>query len=250
MILQCPSCNARFLVPDAAMPPEGRTVKCGRCAHQWHAELPKSEEPALDVSIRFGSDTEAVDIVEQAARAVEVAQEIVATAEKPPEPEPKPVAPKKQPPAKPWNIPKMPFMVATPALALLWIVLAFMGHYPSWIANPTLASVYGKFGIHTTEGIVFEDMTMERQKTEGKTKYILSGSIANHASAERMVPTVRVVLNDAKGQKLWERMYEVNEPLKGGDLYPFRIDNVETSFGDKVATIVVDVGHSLQLMMR
>lgn len=35
MILACPSCAARFRVPDQALLPAGRTVRCGRCRHSW-----------------------------------------------------------------------------------------------------------------------------------------------------------------------------------------------------------------------
>ena len=57
-------------------------------------------------------------------------------------------------------------------------------------------------------------------------------------------------LKGKDGGVLWERDYEVNEMLKPGEVYPFRIDNVETAFAASVTSIVVDVGHNLQLMMR
>ncbi len=39
MILQCPSCAARFIVPPQAIGPGGRRVRCARCLNTWHAEL-------------------------------------------------------------------------------------------------------------------------------------------------------------------------------------------------------------------
>ncbi len=39
MILQCPSCAARFIVPPQAIGPAGRRVRCARCLKTWHAEL-------------------------------------------------------------------------------------------------------------------------------------------------------------------------------------------------------------------
>ncbi|TNE61745.1 MAG: hypothetical protein EP335_15095 [Alphaproteobacteria bacterium] len=37
MILVCPSCSANFKIPDGAIPPEGRKVRCAKCKHSWHA---------------------------------------------------------------------------------------------------------------------------------------------------------------------------------------------------------------------
>lgn len=40
MILVCPSCSARFLVPAAVFAHGARHVRCARCAHQWLADTP------------------------------------------------------------------------------------------------------------------------------------------------------------------------------------------------------------------
>jgi len=37
MILVCPSCDAKFKIPDGAIPAEGRTVRCAKCKNSWHA---------------------------------------------------------------------------------------------------------------------------------------------------------------------------------------------------------------------
>ncbi len=35
MILNCNSCGKRFVVPDNAITPSGRTVQCGSCGNKW-----------------------------------------------------------------------------------------------------------------------------------------------------------------------------------------------------------------------
>ncbi|WP_286830182.1 MULTISPECIES: zinc-ribbon domain-containing protein [Kordiimonas] len=37
MILVCPACDAKFKIPDGAIPPAGRKVRCASCKHSWHA---------------------------------------------------------------------------------------------------------------------------------------------------------------------------------------------------------------------
>lgn len=45
MILSCPACATRYVVPDTAIGPEGRTVRCAKCKHAWFQEGPELAEP-------------------------------------------------------------------------------------------------------------------------------------------------------------------------------------------------------------
>ncbi|MEM7779279.1 MAG: MJ0042-type zinc finger domain-containing protein [Pseudomonadota bacterium] len=51
MIISCPACSTRYVVPESAIGAEGRTVRCAKCKHSWFQEpkpldLTESVEPA------------------------------------------------------------------------------------------------------------------------------------------------------------------------------------------------------------
>ena len=251
MIVECPACHARFNVADAMIPENGRTVRCSRCTHAWHVERPAV--PAL---------------VENAAAAL---PEIAKPAEGevvPPDPflsqleaamqSPSPpptidmhAAPSNHKPARkrPPRRAK-PFQIAAGVLATAWLVLALFAYFPSWATAPGLSGIYGAMGGESTEGLLFSDVTMTREQEGNKTRFILSGSIRNHANVSRKVPVVRVSMRDKSNNAMWGRDYPVNAVLKAGEVYPFRITNIETIFAGNVSSIVVDMGNALQLMLR
>jgi predicted Zn finger-like uncharacterized protein len=64
MIIICPSCDARYNLPQAIAPP-GRKVRCRKCTHVWWAEAPTETEPVASAlpdaasPFQIGQDTPA-----------------------------------------------------------------------------------------------------------------------------------------------------------------------------------------------
>lgn len=45
MIIACPACATRYVVPDSAIGVEGRTVRCAKCRHSWFQDGPEIAPP-------------------------------------------------------------------------------------------------------------------------------------------------------------------------------------------------------------
>ncbi len=45
MIIACPACATRYVVPDSAVGIDGRTVRCAKCRHSWFQEGHPLERP-------------------------------------------------------------------------------------------------------------------------------------------------------------------------------------------------------------
>jgi predicted Zn finger-like uncharacterized protein len=45
MIIACPACATRYVVPDSAIGADGRTVRCAKCRHSWFQDGPVLADP-------------------------------------------------------------------------------------------------------------------------------------------------------------------------------------------------------------
>lgn len=80
MRLVCPNCDAKYEVPDDAIPDGGRDVQCSACGHGWFQLPPDIEAAAEEEAALFGDDLPAA--AETTVQPGETAAQ--------PEPEPEP----------------------------------------------------------------------------------------------------------------------------------------------------------------
>jgi len=240
MIIACPACTTRYVVPDSAVGAEGRTVRCAKCRHSWF------QEPAeLDLAtgaIEPAPPAQPEPTPEPEAAPPEAPRIVVPE----PEPEPAPPVAERYVPAAPAeDIAPPPAFEPLPAGydaieeesqfdaappfrrrrnslrlltwgAAIFAVLAagliaavsYWG-LPDWVpvSRPTFAMAPSQLQLD------FPAEEQERRQLPNGTEYFgASGSITNTAAVTQTVPPILIVLRDARDRIVYS--WEVQPPKR------------------------------------
>lgn len=192
MILSCPSCKTRYVVPDSAIGPTGRRVRCANCRYSW-----VQDPPALDL------------------RTTPTPEQV---ATEPPVPAPPTAAPRPDTPPPPswtqteavpepeavtedWEPGRRPRRNRT----RLWTILAVVAGL-LMVGGVVALQVFGlpefvrKVWLPVQDtGALSINGRPERSRLEsGQDLLILHGEITNNSSETQRVPQIRAELRDAQ----------------------------------------------------
>ena len=212
MILSCPNCATRYTLKDAAMPPEGRTVRCTKCGHNWFASPPA---PSAAEAVIFADEAISEPSPASTPSPQEVQPGTVAAAE---EAAPAPaeltaaaagLAPFGfRPEAKPAPERRRRLaVVAGWALLLLSILVLLWSAYryrEQVVGNwPRAASLYAWIGWPVRDAnLILSDVQYGRRVENRHALLVVTGSLRNLSGQSLPVPPLQVLLRNGSGRVL------------------------------------------------
>lgn len=197
MILSCPACTTRYLVPDTAVGVNGRQVRCAQCRHSWFQEPATIDLAAPPPSFAPPPNAR---VVEPGAGAPGFGGEGAAQASFA---DIRPHTPRARDgfvPAPPFRPTRNRLKWMTWAAAVAAAVMLVAAAVIAWIGLRAPGTATAAQGVESPLMLQVTQKPERRVLASGKELFAVSGRIVNPTAAMQPVPDVRAELRDVDGK--------------------------------------------------
>jgi predicted Zn finger-like uncharacterized protein len=209
MILECTECETRYVIPDGAIGPEGRTVRCANCKHSWFQE----PEPALELDQPIEEEVEddgepdapqAIPLKPRTPEALEapalLRRDPAPIAQGPATAAPEPTrgyvdydAFAHQPPFRARRNPARRWTIAAVIAGV-----AMLGATAAIITNGAPRTAAALFHSTTETPLRIVNKPIDRHDYNGNEVFAVSGTVLNPSDTRQRVPDIRADLLDSQ----------------------------------------------------
>lgn len=224
MILECPSCQNRYLVDPRALGGKGRTVRCAKCKNEWFTEPPQNEpeEDVLSIEDVAVSQQEIPPIPEgSSVPAIAAARGVPAS-----------------------------LKFATVGLGVLFVLLSMVFFHGAVVsAVPALEGVYASMGMYSTKGVVFAGLEYEKQRPEDvnslKDNHVFRGYLVNTSAEPRKLPNILITMQGKDGALLRRHSLKKNTVLQPGE--SLRFNKTISTSPESLRHVIIENGSPSEL---
>jgi predicted Zn finger-like uncharacterized protein len=258
MLLVCPSCRTRYVVPDSAIGVEGRQVRCANCKHSWHQDgviLPPPPAPFVVAPPVF-APTHPAPVAEATSSPLpkDTTEDSAPAAKLPDQPVPPSFARFEEPSSDeaetkrdipesyaagnsyfedtpqqshfahepPFRPRRNPAKLWTMAAVVFALFIAAAGGAAWYFGVPDVGANLGIVRSEPDLTIVLNENLELNEREDGTPYFIASGSIVNPTSTAQTVPEMLVTLKDAGGRPVYSwKMKAKVRTLAPGDKVDF-----------------------------
>lgn len=192
MILTCPACAMRYLVPDTAIGPKGRQVRCANCRHSWHqdaaepepAERPTDNRPTAPPALTAAEPRPMTNRPVAAPAAAAPAPDLMAH-------------------RAPFRGRRNPLRVASWAAGGVAALLLAVGVAALAVGREPIARALG-MPVSTESPLIFVDQEItDQDRSPLPNMLILTGTIRNVSSEEQTIPAILAEGVDANDRVIY-----------------------------------------------